>query len=268
MAPDSGVLQKRDQRHVERHGVLEAFWSTGVRAYVKSVQQWVRQGVAGGVIGELLDEAEDYNAIRKWLAGWGVQDDGVSRSKVWNGRKSRRWNHRPPSRGLIVATGVRRGRSRVTEPQGIADTHGRTDTLLEWCQDPSKGDVTEVWLTAVRQQTFRVAKFLPKGLYLSCSRGRGTSRLHKTEGCFRVPGVDFLDFEHLGSTLREVPSSSSFCHSCWQAEEPADKSGSGVSETGGDTGSDSVNDMVPISGWLKEGASMKGEGMEATLRNP
>jgi len=130
----------------------------------------------------------------------------------------------------------------VTEPQGIADTDGRTDTSLEWCQDPSKGDVTEVWLTAVRQQTLReqrhsVAKFLPKGLYLSCSRG--PSRLRKTEICFRVPGVDFLDFEHLDSTLRDVPSSSSFCHSCWQAEEPPDKSGSGASDTGDDTSSDS-----------------------------
>jgi len=56
----------------ETSDTLNAMGCWGAQAYVrtihrrvKSVQQWVRQGVAGGVIGELLDEVEDYNAIRK-----------------------------------------------------------------------------------------------------------------------------------------------------------------------------------------------------------
>ena len=81
-----------------------------------------------------------------------------------------------------------------------------------------------------------------KGHYVVSLRGRGLIRkLHVIGGCHRIPGVDYAEFQMLGTEQPESRAYGSFCKQCWPSglESPLEGASLSTSPATSDSGGSS-----------------------------
>ena len=74
------------------------------------------------------------------------------------------------------------------------------------------------------------APVVPWGYVVSVTRGGRHRKLHHVGSCWRVPGVDYADFDVYGDVMPELHLLDSKCHNCFgsTALQPAGEEGSDV----------------------------------------
>ena len=60
------------------------------------------------------------------------------------------------------------------------------------------------------------------GYVIMISGKKQPRRLHLFGACYRLPGVDYIDFEDRGQTLPSVHEYDDYCHQCWRDRHPRD----------------------------------------------
>lgn len=95
------------------------------------------------------------------------------------------------------------------------------------------------------------------GQYVVSIQGKsGFRRLHLVGACFRVPGVDYLQYELLGQNLPATSTYHASCRNCWPGGLPSEDREVSEETTSSASSSASEEDevrvtrrrMVPVSG--------------------
>ena len=191
----------------------------------------------GENVGKTFDEEEILESLARHLRGKEVSEDDINSqlTKLRSSRSSQEEGARSP---LPVAP--------PSETCGEGELEGRLEEEVPvLCAETSR-------LTAPQLPLVNAM-----GQYVVSIQGKsGFRRLHLVGACFRVPGVDYLQYELLGQNLPATSTYHASCRNCWPGGLPSEDREVSEETTSSASSSASEEDevrvtrrrMVPVSG--------------------
>ncbi len=191
-------------------GPLGGWSATNTRSYIRTAAEKVMEIQRKTAVGlrraralgrDMTGDEQEANKLLSYLVDRGVDADEAA------------------AHVAKMLTGARKINPADVEPRTpIQDDVPHDDTIEPETDKGPAEDSTEVYSDRVPPEA--------RGYCISVTAKTNRRRLHYVGRCYRVPGVDYAQFEWWGQDLPNADAYDAVCRQCWKASPPGNTAGS------------------------------------------